>query len=94
MSPANPHASPSDGSSIHADEDTTLTPEAMASRPEYKPRRHRRRLSVKIRQQVMRSNVVRVVLAVALGLCVVATSTYLAQKSTEFDVASIAPGKR
>jgi hypothetical protein len=94
MSSATPDASPIEGSSIHADEDTTLTPEAMASRPEYKRRRHRRRLSVKIRQQVMRNNVVRAVLAVALGLCVIAASTYLAHKSTEFDLASVARGKR
>jgi hypothetical protein len=75
-----------DVSSIHADEDTTLNPEAMGGRPEYKRRRRRRRLTDKVKARVLRNNIIQIALSIVLGLGVIATSTYLAHKSNSFDL--------
>ena len=77
----------SDASSIADEEDTTVGAEALAARPAPRSRRRRRRrLSQQVQRQVARSNLMRVLLSVVLGLGVVAASTYLARVSANVDI--------
>jgi hypothetical protein len=82
-------ASNGDASSIDVDEDTTVNPENLAERHSPRGRRRRRRLTSRVRRHVVRSNALRMVLSIFLGIAVVAASTYLARKSTDFDITLI-----
>ena len=82
-------ASSGDSSSIDLDEDTTVNPENLAERQGPRTRRRRRRLTSRMRRHIVRSNALRMLLSIFLGVAVIAASTYLARKSTDFDISLV-----